>query len=392
MKRARIAVLVSLVATGCAGIIGVPDLTFDETAGNDGGGTVDTGTTTADTGATTDGSAAACGDVDLATNAAHCGRCGHSCGKSTCTNGMCDPYLVTDSVHVQQIAVDAAYVYYADFGHDEIRRVAKDGVGNPVKVASVTDPIGVAVVGATLYYVGRTTGLYRCTTTDAGACAGILQVGNNYYSENIGTFGDHVYYATQSGAFRSLPDGGEYMIHDTENDNVFSVAASADWVYMASGSTFLYRNQADGGGGAEQRLELISAPINQTYVYVDGDRYFFAGQNDVSDAGLVGSNTHVQPGNAVTYTTTSNFPVGIAADANYVYWSDRGDVSGDVFSASIGNGRLFACPRLGCAGAPLILASNLRGGGPIVLDDTTIYFAENDNFNANGRIRAVAKP
>lgn len=90
MKRVRIAMFASIVATGCAGLIGVPDLSYDETAGGTDGAALD-GTTPGDgfdAGPVTTNDANTCG-ANLDTDLRNCGRCGHDCSGGQCAGGLC---------------------------------------------------------------------------------------------------------------------------------------------------------------------------------------------------------------------------------------------------------------------------------------------------------------
>ena len=395
MNRSRIALGASLIATGCAGIIGVPSLTFDENASTDGG--ID-GTTANDGNFTTTGNDAnATCNTDVSLDARNCGRCGHSCGAGMCSGGLCQPYPLVDGVTLGQLAVDSTRLYYADNGNNAIKSVNKDGSTPPVDVVpGVAQPVGVGIEGTLLYWTSRVadptdkSGLYRCALSAAGVCSDTKQVSSHYYSQNIAVQGTNVFFASQDGVFRSLPDAGEYAIKGA-TQNYFDVAAGTDFVYLASQASVIERGVADGGGPAVEDFVTIDSDSNFYYVAVDGDRVFYA-VGDIANGGVVASVLQTNKAVATTYGSSTGYPVGIAADAQYVYWADRGTLVGTPSSAAKGDGHLYACPRGGCAGEPLVLATGLRGGGFITLDDGFVYFAENNNFGTNGRIRAVAKP
>ena len=83
MRTKRIAAAFLLLITGCAGLIGVPDLTFDENAaqgGNEGGpnGNAEGGVPGRD-GSTTgpDGEVPPTCNADLTKDPKNCGACGH---------------------------------------------------------------------------------------------------------------------------------------------------------------------------------------------------------------------------------------------------------------------------------------------------------------------------
>src|SRR5262245_1510651 len=59
------------------------------------------------------GSAVSCEGVDVASSAAHCGRCGHDCLGGACVLGRCQPVAIAiNRVNPHGLAVDANGVVY----------------------------------------------------------------------------------------------------------------------------------------------------------------------------------------------------------------------------------------------------------------------------------------
>ena len=87
--------------------------------------------------------------------------------------------------------------------------------------------------------------------------------------------------------------------------------------------------------------------------------------------------------------TDNVVPVGVAVDADNLYWSTDGTGAGNV---PVGDGKVFACPIKGCAATgPIVLATGNLFAGPVTVDDKAVYWVEFGGTSA-GRVRKVAKP
>lgn len=133
-----------------------------------------------------------------------------------------------------------------------------------------------------------------------------------------------------------------------------------------------------------------NASTSAGFIHLDGDRVFWAYEDDGTKKGQVLSSVRAAPATRTTYTAAGKTSRGVAADAAYVYWSDVGTLAS---GNATGDGTLNACPRAGCpTSGPTLLATGLRGAGQIVVDADFVYFAENGTSDADGRVRKVAKP
>ena len=386
MKRTHLVVLATLiVGTGCAGIIGVPDLSYDPAADagvtgpKDGDATIPVPDPTQ------------CGGANLAEDARNCGTCGRSCGAGACSGGVCQPFLLADGIAgLGQLTLAGDSIYFAASLGSTIQRVKKDGSGAPQSLVAPSrdEPIGVATNGTTLWYTAKN-GLFRCTLEPTG-CTGETELTDHFLSRYVDLVGDSLVVASQNTLYRFV-DTTETPVDGSGNQFAWAVAQTREWVYFTADGYGVFRRAIDGTGTTTKIAERES-DLRPNFIVVDGDRFFWAYKNARSGEGIVASATHDAPANATIYTRKGVEPLGIAADARYVYWSEVGTLIGDAYSAPAGNGRLLACPRGGCAGEPIVLADKLQGGGVIVLDDGFVYFGENNNYLANGRIRAVAKP
>jgi hypothetical protein len=390
MTRVRIFFLIAGLA-GCAGLIGVPDLTYDERAQQglpDGsvGPSTDGGVTIGP-----DGAVIQC-DANIQTDPNHCGRCGHSCGGGTCDQGKCQPVLLADGINlVQQLAVDATHLYYAAYNESAVRRVKLDGSKTPETIASgLNNVAGVAREAGNLYFADWN-GVFKCTVpTGTGPCTSQTTVSTTSYTRYLFLVGTTVFFTTEGDARRA---GTPETVYGTPTIQPWSVAANAQYVYFSTSSIGLQRAPVGGlDGGDSDDVGPLNSKIVASYVAIDGDSVFWSFRDDATDQGFVYSAKHADPAQRISYTATTTWPLGVAADANYVYWTDRGTLVSEPSGASKSDGRLLACPRAGCGAEPIVVASGCKGGGHITLDDNFIYFAENNNFGPGGRVRKVAKP
>jgi hypothetical protein len=393
VTRIRILFLISGLA-GCAGLIGVPDLTYDERAqqglpdgstlpGTDGGPSIGP-----------DGAVIEC-NANVQTDANHCGRCGHSCGGGTCDQGKCQPVVLADGIDlVQQIAVDATHLYYAAYTDGAVLRVKLDGSLTPQTMASgLTNVTGVARESDNLYF-SDWDGVSKCKVpTDGGLCTGTVAASNTDYSRYLFLVGTTLFFTSQSDVRRAGPTAaGPETTYGTSTVQPWSVAANAEYVYFSTSSIGLQRAPVGGlDGGGSDSVGPLNSKIVASYVAIDGDSVFWSFRDDATDQGFVYSAKHADPAQRISYTATTTWPIGVAADANYVYWTDRGGAPAGPGPAT-GDGRLLACSRAGCTGEPIVLATGCKGGGHITLDANFIYFAENNNFGPGGRVRKLAKP
>lgn len=407
------ALLLLTAVSGCAGLVGLPDLTYEDPpdGGNDAAtrmdGSVDaTGPSLDATPA--DASAADAADSgpgcspDLSADRDNCGRCGHSCGGGDCESGKCQPLLIEDGVpYPHSVAVDLEYVYYA-YGNDAdgsgaVKRAPKTPKTPGTPPGSVTlfdahaQVTGVHVIGGKLFFT-PSDGLHACNTDgDAATCAATdALIASAYHARQVTSADGHVYFTSNEAVTHVRPDGGERFDLAAGVTDPWGIATNGRYVYYTSNTNTLERVPVD-AGTIEDVGELREKNI-ESFVTADNLGFFWAYIDPSTGVGHVQGALDKTPASKTPYPSSGSpgTAVGIAIDANFVYWSDAGD-SGDA--GVPGNGRLLMCPRSGCAETgPVVLATGLRGAGQIALDESAIYFLENDNYGVNGRVRKVAKP
>jgi len=154
MKRARIFLSLGIL-TGCAGLIGVPDLTFDEQAeqGSPDGSTSVDGSRTIDGSTPIDGSAPACDESKLQTDPKHCGRCGHDCLGGACNAGKCESVVVKGGLeNPVDLVADATSVYVTTRANGTVLRIAKADGKTDVLASGHKEARGVTLDGQNLFW------------------------------------------------------------------------------------------------------------------------------------------------------------------------------------------------------------------------------------------------
>lgn len=399
--RAIVAVLGAtlIVASGCTAVLGVNDVFYDADAGQGTSSSSSSSSSGASSSSSSSssgsgGDAAADGstecNADLQTSATHCGRCNHDCGGGACTAGRCEAVTVAEVARVTGLATDGTHLYASSYTGGNVLRLEKAPMQQVSQVmAAVPSAMGIAVSGTTLYATNETFassngGVHRCTLP---ACADKTRITPLDYARQVAVTPTALFATSQDGLHRMNLDGSSPALIATYTQ-CFGLAADATHVYVGSFNPFLQRMQHD--GGAPTAMGPRNASTNYGWIALDGDRVFWAYEDDATKKGFVIGSVRASPATRTTYTSTGADSAGVAADADNVYWSDVGT---RTMGAANGDGTLNTCPRAGCpAAGPTVLATQLRGAGPVVLDSGFVYWAENGTSSADGRVRKVAKP
>lgn len=254
LRRARVFVILGLL-TGCAGIIGVPDLTLEESPVLDDAGPRDASRfdvaqadgqvvapidatvndvgveasrdanagDDADADAGTDG-ATSCASPSLDSDPKNCGFCGHDCRGAACTAGLCEPTsLGTLGLYFDAMVEYGDYVYVGltrdETIGSEMYRAAKTPshpVATPIVFGKHSDVAGMVVLGKRLYFVvyedkesGGSShgGLWSCPLDTDDPCADPTFHAASYQPWSISTDGKAIYYADYNdGIYRFDPD------------------------------------------------------------------------------------------------------------------------------------------------------------------------------------------
>ncbi len=339
---------------------------------------------------------AAC--VNLQSDPASCGRCGHGCAGGMCAGGVCQPTtLATPAQGTQMygIAVDGAHVFFTNrFGNGGGGNANDTGVfqlnasgaaQTPTAVATwvtpsspAAAPFDLAVNGTNVYWTNYQGSIWKGAVGGGSAPASVYAAPDfSLYVNRLATnpAGTHL--------FASLDDGtpmmkrvldcapsctAVYSLASSAGRQVVSVAADGSYVYWAeSGAPGRVHRLAIGATAGTMPVDLGNGVATPTHVAVSGAYVYWS--NDVG-------NIYRSPiaGASPQLVVDSGYVQDLAADGTNVYWADAG------------NTRLRYAPAAGGAAADLVPAA----GDPlrIALDATALYWID----KTAGSIRKIALP
>jgi hypothetical protein len=324
---------------------------------------------------------AACGgaacSVNMQTNGANCGSCGHSCLGGGCAGGLCQPIALAGVQNAgPYIAVDTSSVYWSNDALYSCPLGGGCGSGNVI----YPQPNGVYQMVATSQYV------YMMTS--AGEAGGDL---------------------VQLGPKPSLGVNASSILLTPEMQNIYGlqdlVLASGQnvfYTYQPSTGT-VYRMQSD---GSQITAVMETAPGSEAYIGIDSanvytpdsgnSRVIYCDLGDICTtnprvalSGISGPSSVYSDGTNLWVTGTSSIwkcPVGTncgtpaafaanqatpwqaIADATYVYWTNEG--------ATANSGELMRCPVSGCGGSPTVWVSGLNSPTALTQDGSAVYFVD----------------
>ncbi|HEX2733564.1 MAG TPA: hypothetical protein VHM70_18260 [Polyangiaceae bacterium] len=231
--------------------------------------------------------------------------------------------------------------------------------------------VGYNDVGSNGKRCGPAAPLLAC---DQAACVvqemGPARVG----STAVGVDDDFAYFFRSATDLSRMPiEGGDSVDLATTNEYSMQMAVDEHHVYWTLSSNEVWR-VPKAGGAAERVLEVFGHPttiaLDDTHVYV----------------ALTDSNQLVmapkKPGKA-TLLSGQTAPLGLATDADYVYWVNQG---------SGGDGQIMRAP-LGDLADPEVLASQLNAPALLTLGAAQIYFTAGTELfeldKQGGKPRAV---
>lgn len=265
-------------------------------------------------------------EIDLTSDPASCGTCGHDCQGGACQTSHCQQVVVatgqeyayrlaatekavywtrTDGSVLRayegnapeviaagqdspgDIAVNGTHVYWANVGGGTIARASLDGTGAEVVLSGLTQPWSIAVSDTSLAWAENVTG--------------------NVFLASLGSGAVPIAVATTPGAWGITMD-----------------ATNVYWTTWFDGS--VYAAPIAGGAAAV----LSSGAVSPEALSVSGDRLFFG---TASDAGVFSVLT---TGGATT-TLVSEGGFGVAADDKHVYF---GEYDGRIARVPLGGGEV----------------------------------------------------
>jgi hypothetical protein len=287
---------------------------------------------------------AAC--VDLQTDGANCGVCGHDCLGGECTAGQCQAVTLLSGLDwPTRIAVDATNIYWTSSEAGTVTKMPIAGGSQTVLATGQKGATGIAVDASSVYWATYL---------------------NNALTKMPQTGG---------------PFGNLYSAVDPQ-DGPFAVAVDASNVYWTSfwGGTVLAMPKK---GGAAPTTLFSGANTNPDGVAVDATYLYFSYLGNVEPTdGTTIMKLPLAGGAPTTVTTVPTVVSDIAVDASRIYWTTEYD--GTVVQMPLGGG------------SPTTLVSGLFYPDGIAVDAAAIYWTTtNDPTKADfssGTIMRLAKP
>ena len=344
----------------------------------------------------------ACDDacVDTQTAAAHCGRCGHSCGAGSCVEGACQAVTVATFTEVKGIAASPRGIVIA--ADDEVALCARDGgCTGATSLTTITSGVNqlntvtVATSGtsATIFWDGNEGDyeiVFRCPVDGCppGGPGTVSQVVNDSIGRVVasgntllwthydGTFGPYSMKCTLPACatedivrpIGSTPSYGSLASRELAvPTRIFSVGATK--TIWATGNLandndkqlrFCTYGFACTTPGEISRGDLYGV---SALTYFEGTHYVAMG-NASGTINVVASISDAEPSAPQPLVNDAAGIRAVAVDASGIYW-----VNGTT-------GRVARCATLtGCVGSGETLAIGETGAFDVALDETYVYWA-----------------
>lgn len=312
----------------------------------------------------------ACGNdcVDVQTDAAHCGACGHDCLGGNCILGTCEAVeLASGKGRLMMVQVDADYIYYGGDGVD-VGRIGKDGSNDTILVPAGAD-IQLrewcydSTITSTAVVWGNDwvqPGVRGCMTPD---CAGGVQTfagDTNMYALAYDRDNDVLYWHQGADIVRMTWPGGSPTEFTAGQGGPRELAAADGFIYwatsLAANDFHLRKRDVDSG----PMVDLVIDRPTMGAIAVGPSMVYWAEDAQIYSAPLPNG---IGGGAPTAFGSSGGSVYRMAIDDTHLYWTSN---SGDV-------GSVQRCPLDGCAGAPEILAQVTDPWG-ITLDDVAAYF------------------
>jgi hypothetical protein len=336
--------------------------------------------------------------VDLQSDKAHCGRCGHSCLAGDCAAGVCKAVTVIGS-NADFAAVEGGRIYFSISGRPTVTggmsSVKIDGTDKKTHFTPTvadTGCRGVATTATKVFFIcDESAGVRNLHSCDLSGCSSPAPI----VRANIGNLTGGIAADRASGKvffvrgtpYNTAVGGG---VFDEANSSVGNlnqahpnrVVVSDGFVYWLNWGTFA--NDVPQLSGGVKRASLTSLatemPLaNETAdrltdlgeLAVDGSNVYFVGRGTIAEVFTV----PVQGGTPTVFATGLKASAVVAADGTNVYFNDENTKT------------LRYCPRQGCGGASRLLSENESNVSMVTFDAESVIFTSNYD-----RIRRIAKP
>ncbi len=399
--KARVLVTLATFLTGCAAILGVPDLTFDPDSSHGADGAANDDAMN-DGGASGDaGPPAPCDESKLQTDSMHCGRCGHDCLGGECRSGVCQPVLVQGGLtNPATLTFDTQNLYVASEGDGTVRRIPKSGGQPDVLAIGQEDVHGIAIDGTDLYwsnldFAGDGGGEYWGAVwhCELPGCTPKTPVAFGDYAADVQFSNGLLFFAENNGgAVRKVQPDGTGLTLLAEPTKPLHLAVDGQHVYFTTNNATLRRVPI--AGGADETVGPIEYGGQVGFVRLDNERVYWAySGSDPPYTGYVFSQPKADlTAPKIAYGTNNQGSVGVAVDESNVYWTNGSAT--DIGASYERIGTVVTCPKTGCVGEPTVVAKDLLAPWAIAVDGNALYILSYGSryLNADGSVLRVAKP
>jgi hypothetical protein len=312
--------------------------------------------------------------TDTSSDKHNCGMCTHDCLGGACSNGTCQPVSVASQLGQSNgIALDSNYVYWANItgpqnGPGSVMKCALVGCTTPTKLATGSNaPWDVAVNGSYVFWTGAGDGSINRANLDGTNQKAIVT--GQFGPWPIAIDGSFVYWGENVGSGvigKAAFDGtGVQNLATGQADTQALIVVNGLAIWANVGSMTV-ASCATGGCGLTPNNIATSA--NTAYVAADGNYVYWTDYtaSAVRRAGLNGSN----PTSLVTGQSDCNGP--IVVDAQGIYW----EANGNIMRAALDGTQVK------------VLAPSQSTTNGLAVNATAVYWS---NILSGGSVEMVAK-
>ncbi len=319
-------------------------------------------------------------ETSTATDANHCGACGHDCGGGSCVDGRCQPQVIAPNVDAPlSLAVNSSGVFWVRA--ETAEKCSKTGcVGAPTLLANSTlqadiGPRQIFVNETNAYWLGQTPAagvdyyVHRC---EVGGCGRSPSPIGDYTGTGqlVGNSKSLIWY-DGTGALKGvrLPSGPIDDLSAMYRESSHRFAVDETWLVF-SNTDF----SANGAGGVwigkienKNPTKLMDkggavAIVGGTTVLASAD--INATQSTVISCPVTGCGGTGTP----LFATPEGTILDLVADPNAVYWGVKA-------SPGAADGKIRMCKLPGCPGGPVTVAEGQANPHALALDGEFAYWA-----------------